>query len=64
MQTIEITRTLPDIDADVATQLGDDILIGSAKGERVKRVGKARDGGRSGIQSHTARAWTKGGSVD
>lgn len=58
-----VTRTLPtlpELDQTTAQQLGDDILLGSARDERPTFV----DGIRSSGQSHTARAWTRGGNVD
>lgn len=62
MQTTEITRVLPDLDPTVGETIGDDILLDAAKSERIKRV---KGGGRqSSLQSHTARAWTRGGNVD
>jgi hypothetical protein len=52
---------LPDLDPAVADALGDDILLSSAASERTRKVA-GRNGDR--FQSHTARAWTKGGQVD
>lgn len=50
-----IERTLPEIDTTEAARLGDEILMGSAKAEKVKRV-KGSAG--------TVRAWSRGGNVD
>lgn len=50
------------VPAEVAEQLGDDILLSAAAGERATTV--ATRSRWSAMQSHTARAWTRGGSVD
>ena len=63
MNTTEtITRVVPVLDPEVGEQLGDDILLDVAKTEKVKRV--KGSGRASSLQSHTARAWTRGGNVD
>lgn len=50
-----IERTLPEIDTTEAARLGDEILRGTAKAEKVKKVKGA---------TGTVRAWSRGGNVD
>ena len=64
MNTSTLTRIVPDADLDTAVDgaaLGDDILLSAAGAEKTKKV---KGGSRSSFQSHTARAWTRGGNVD
>lgn len=55
------TEAPAEIDPRTADELGDDILLGAARAEKVSVVRGARGGL---FQSHQARAWTRGGSVD
>lgn len=56
------TKVLPDVDPEVGTRIGDEILLDAAKAEKIRKV---KGGGRrSSLQSHQARAWTRGGNVD
>jgi hypothetical protein len=52
---------LPQLDPAVGAQLGDDVLLSAASQEKATKVTGARSGA---FQSHTARAWTRGGQVD
>lgn len=61
-RTLTAPTTAPaEIDPSVARELGDDILLAAARDERATVVRGARGGA---LQSHQARAWTRGGSVD
>lgn len=53
METLT-TRNLPEIDENAAAKLGDEIILDSAKTEKVKTVK-----GTTGV-----RAWSRGGDVD
>lgn len=63
MQNTTIVRPLPDIEEEVATRLGDEILLGSVKTETVKRV-KGNPKAHMSRGSHQPRAWVRGGNVD
>jgi hypothetical protein len=52
---------LPQLDPALGDTLGDELLLGAASQEKATKVTGARSGA---FQSHTARAWTKGGQVD
>ncbi len=53
--------TAPVEEAVDADQLGNDILLAAAGGESTTTVAGSRSGW---MQSHTSRAWTRGGQVD
>lgn len=57
MQTTT-TPVLPDLDPALGQQLGDEILLGAAKVEKVAKV-KSTNGSPNAV-----RAWTLGGNVD
>lgn len=54
---------LPDLDETLGDQLGDEILIVAAAASKVATVPAGPASGGM-TQSHQARAWTGGGSVD
>jgi hypothetical protein len=63
MNTSTIAPVLPEIDIEQGNEIADDILLESARTEKVAKV----KGGstRTAIQqSHQARAWTAAGNVD
>lgn len=51
---------IPDLDRPDADQIGDEILLESARRTKAGRV----HGQRGSMQSAEARAWTRSGSVD
>lgn len=53
---------LPDVDPALGNQLGDEILLSTARSEKVAKVRGASRNGR--LQSAASRAWTMGGQVD
>lgn len=56
-----LAPVLPDLDPEVGAQLGDDILLGAAKTEKVTKV---KAGGTSTGLGTSSRAWSLGGNVD
>jgi hypothetical protein len=61
MITTALAEAPAEIDPRTVDELGDDILLGAARAEKVTVVRGVR---RGAMQSHQARAWTRGGSVD
>lgn len=64
VDTDHIDSLLADIDAATndSDALNDTLLLDAASQERITKV--KRSGVGSAFQSHQARAWTRGGSVD
>lgn len=68
MSTLTLTKAplatevevVPDFDRTDGDEIGDEILLESAKSAKVGTVA----GGRGAFQSADSRAWTRGGSVD
>lgn len=56
-----LAPVLPDLDPEVGQQLGDDILLGAA---RTEKVAKVKSGSGTRTLGSSARAWTLGGNVD
>lgn len=63
--TSTLSPILPALDPEVGAALGDEILLGTARADKVAKVaGESRGGRGNTVQSHTARAWSTGGQVD